>query len=112
MSPDQLRKHKEILAGHLEEFGMSKRCYLVPELKPVHIVVMDNLGSHKADAFRAAIRKAGARLFLLPHTPPISISRSSSPRSSTGCARRRPEPAGSAMMNWRKSCALSHPKSA
>jgi len=43
---------------------------LVPTLKPGDIVVMDNLGSHKAPAVRTAIRAAGARLFFLPPYSP------------------------------------------
>jgi transposase len=43
---------------------------LVPTLRPGDIVVMDNLGSHKAKAVRAAIRKAGAKLFVLPPYSP------------------------------------------
>ena len=43
---------------------------LVSELKPGDIVVMDSLGSHKAGAIRATIRKAGARLFFLPQYSP------------------------------------------
>lgn len=43
---------------------------LVPTLKPGDIVVMDNLGSHKGAAVRAAIRAAGARLFFLPPYSP------------------------------------------
>ena len=43
---------------------------LAPALKPGDIVVMDNLGSHKAKAVRAAIRKAGAKLFFLPPYSP------------------------------------------
>jgi putative transposase len=43
---------------------------LVPTLKPGDIVVMDNLGSHKAKAVRAAIRGAGARLLFLPKYSP------------------------------------------
>ena len=43
---------------------------LVPTLKPGDIVVLDNLGSHKGKAVRAAIRKAGAKLFLLPKYSP------------------------------------------
>jgi transposase len=39
---------------------------LVPALRPGDIVVMDNLGSHKAPATRHAIRAAGAKLFYLP----------------------------------------------
>ena len=43
---------------------------LVPELRPDDIVVMDNLGSHKAPAIRQAIRAAGAKLFYLPAYSP------------------------------------------
>jgi transposase len=43
---------------------------LIPELKPGDIVIMDNLGSHKGEAVRKAIRKAGARLFFLPPYSP------------------------------------------
>ncbi len=43
---------------------------LVPTLKPGDIVIMDNLGSHKGRAVRAAIRAAGARLFFLPPYSP------------------------------------------
>jgi transposase len=43
---------------------------LVPTLRPDDIVVMDNLGSHKAPAIRQAIRAAGARLFFLPAYSP------------------------------------------
>jgi transposase len=44
--------------------------FLVPTLKEGDIVVMDNLGSHKGKAVRAAIRSAGAKLFLLPKYSP------------------------------------------
>ncbi|MEJ0025893.1 MAG: IS630 family transposase [Rhizomicrobium sp.] len=43
---------------------------LVPTLKPGDIVVMDNLGSHRSKAVRAAIRAAGAKLFFLPKYSP------------------------------------------
>ncbi len=43
---------------------------LVPTLKPGDIVIMDNLGSHKGQAVRAAIRKVGAKLFFLPPYSP------------------------------------------
>jgi len=43
---------------------------LVPTLSPGDIVVMDHLSSHKGSAIRQAIRKAGARLFLLPKYSP------------------------------------------
>jgi len=41
---------------------------LVPTLQHGDIVIMDNLGSHRAHAVRRAIRAAGARLFYLPNT--------------------------------------------
>jgi transposase len=54
--------------------GESFRTYveqvLVPELRQGDIVVMDNLGSHKAPAIRQAIRAAGAKLFYLPAYSP------------------------------------------
>jgi transposase len=43
---------------------------LVPTLKPGDIVIMDNLGSHKGQAVRRAIRAAGAKLFFLPPYSP------------------------------------------
>ena len=46
---------------------------LVPTLKPGDIVIMDNLGSHKGKAVRAAIRGAGAKLwFLPPYSPDLN----------------------------------------
>ena len=54
--------------------GVSFRAYveqvLVPVLAPDDIVVMDNLGSHKGRAVRAAIRAAKAKLFFLPAYSP------------------------------------------
>ena len=54
--------------------GKSFRAYveqfLVPTLKRGDIVVLDNLGSHKGTAVRAAIRAAGAHLFFLPPYSP------------------------------------------
>ena len=43
---------------------------LVPVLKPGDIVVMDNLGSHKATVVRQMIQAAGARLWYLPPYSP------------------------------------------
>jgi transposase len=43
---------------------------LVPTLKPGDIVILDNLGSHKGQAVRTAIRAAGAKLFFLPPYSP------------------------------------------
>src|SRR5665213_1777874 len=46
---------------------------LVPTLSPGDVVVMDNLGSHKGQAVRRAIRKAGAHLlFLPPYSPDLN----------------------------------------
>jgi transposase len=54
--------------------GASFRAYveqvLVPTLRPGDIVILDNLGSHKSQAIRAAIRQAGAKLFFLPPYSP------------------------------------------
>ena len=46
---------------------------LAPTLKPGDIVVLDNLGSHKGKAARAAIERAGAELwFLPPYSPDLN----------------------------------------
>jgi transposase len=44
--------------------------FLVPELRPGDIVIMDNLGSHKGEGIRAAMEAAGAALFFLPPYSP------------------------------------------
>src|SRR5471030_3033399 len=44
--------------------------FLVPDLRPGDVVVMDNLSSHKSKAVREAIRAAGAKLFFLPPYSP------------------------------------------
>jgi transposase len=43
---------------------------LVPELSTRNTVILDNLGSHKGEAVRKAIRATGARLFFLPPYSP------------------------------------------
>ena len=43
---------------------------LVPTLRQNDIVILDNLGSHKAPAIRSAIRDAGAHLLFLPAYSP------------------------------------------
>jgi transposase len=53
-----------------ERFRLYVEKVLVPTLRPGDIVVMDNLGSHRSKAVRAAIRAAGAKLFLLPKYSP------------------------------------------
>ncbi|MFD1881137.1 transposase, partial [Paracoccus pacificus] len=46
---------------------------LVPSLSPGDVVILDNLGSHKGPAARAAIRAAGAHLlFLPPYSPDLN----------------------------------------
>lgn len=47
--------------------------FLAPTLKPGDIVVMDNLGSHRGNAIRTAIRHQGAHLlFLPPYSPDLN----------------------------------------
>jgi transposase len=43
---------------------------LAPTLSPGDIVIMDNLGAHKSNAVRQAIRAAGAKLIFLPKYSP------------------------------------------
>lgn len=44
--------------------------FLIPTLKSGDIVIMDNLGSHKRQAIRAALTAVGAKLFFLPPYSP------------------------------------------
>jgi transposase len=53
-----------------ESFLQYVEQFLVPTLRPGDLVVMDNLGSHKGEAVRLAIRAAGARLVFLPAYSP------------------------------------------
>jgi putative transposase len=56
-----------------EAFRLYVERVLVPTLRPGDVVVMDNLGSHKGRAVRAAIRRAGAHLlFLPPYSPDLN----------------------------------------
>jgi len=54
--------------------GTSFRAYveqfLIPTLSTGDVVIMDNLGSHKAKAVRRLIRSVGAKLFFLPRYSP------------------------------------------
>jgi transposase len=56
-------------AGWRASGSMSRRSSS-PTLRPGDIVIMDNLGSHKAKAVRQLIRTAGAKLFFLPEYSP------------------------------------------
>ena len=53
-----------------ERFRTYVEQVLVPTLADGDIVIMDNLGSHKARAVRLAIRRAGGRLLFLPKYSP------------------------------------------
>jgi transposase len=53
-----------------ERFRAYVEQFLVPTLKPNDVVILDNLGSHKGKAVRAAIRAAGAHLLFLPKYSP------------------------------------------
>ena len=53
-----------------ERFRLYVEEVLVPTLRPGDIVILDNLGSHKGQAPRRAIRAAGARLLFLPKYSP------------------------------------------
>jgi transposase len=47
--------------------------FLLPTLRPGDVVILDNLGSHKGQAVRRAIRRAGAHLlFLPPYSPDLN----------------------------------------
>jgi transposase len=46
---------------------------LIPTLKPGDVVIWDNLGSHKGQAVRQALRRAGVHLlFLPPYSPDLN----------------------------------------
>lgn len=53
-----------------ESFLVYVRQALVPTLRPGDIVVMYNIGSHKARTVKMAIREAAARLWFLPAYSP------------------------------------------
>jgi transposase len=56
-----------------ELFTLYVEKVLVPTLSPGNIVILDNLGSHKGQAARRAIRAAGAHLlFLPPYSPDLN----------------------------------------
>lgn len=64
-----------LLRGSLdgEHFVAYVEQFLVPELRPGQLVVLDNLSVHKAAAAREAIEACGAKLvFLPPYSPDLS----------------------------------------
>ena len=54
-----------------EAFQAYVESVLVPELIPGDIVVMNNLGSHKGQAIRAAIEATNVRSLFLPSYSPV-----------------------------------------
>jgi transposase len=49
--------------------------FLVPELRPSDIVVMDNLSAHKVAGIQTAIERAGATVkYLPPYSPDFNVS--------------------------------------
>ena len=56
-----------------ETFSLYVERILVPTLREGDVVVLDNLGSHKGERARAAVRAAGAHLlFLPPYSPDLN----------------------------------------
>src|ERR1700761_6298988 len=53
-----------------EKFRAWVEQFLVPELKPDDIVVLDNLSSHKVEGVRTATENSVARLLCLPSYSP------------------------------------------
>ena len=61
-----------VLGGPInrEAFDAYVQQFLVPDLRPGDIVIMDNLGSHKSPLVEAALKVAGAELMFLPPYSP------------------------------------------
>ena len=67
--------------------------FLLPTLRPGDFVIMDNLGSHKGEAVRAAIKSVGARLlFLPPYSPDLYPIEQVFSKLKHWLRRQRPEP--------------------
>jgi transposase len=94
--------------------GASFRAYveqaLLPVLKPGDIVVMDNLGSHKSRAVRAAIRAAKAKLFFLPaYSPDLNPIEQALRQNEDAAAQGRRPNNRSDLANHRRAPRLLHP---
>src|SRR6266852_3628705 len=65
--PSAMSRCRDVVlpGGELQDLWSSS-----PALRPGDIVIMDNLGSHKAKAVRQLIRAAGAKLLFLPKYSP------------------------------------------
>ena len=76
-----------------EKFRAWVEQFLVPELKPGDIVVLDNLSSHKVAGVRTAIESAKARLlYLPPYSPDLNPIEQWFAKLKPCCARPRREP--------------------
>jgi transposase len=76
-----------------EKFRAWVEQFLVPELKPGDIVVLDNLSSHKVAGVRTAIESAKARLlYLPPYSPDLNPIEQGFAKLKPCCARPRREP--------------------
>ena len=98
--------HKSIAFWRRMRSGVER--VLAPTLRPGDVVVMDNLGNHKASAVLQAIRAADAHLlFPPPYSPDPRAAKNSppdcflyaphpsnrhSPSSNTGCEMPQPDP--------------------
>src|SRR5208282_4507633 len=94
--------------------GESFRAYveqvLLPALAPGDIVVMDNLGSHKGRAVRAAIRAAKAKFFFLPaSSPDLNPTEPAFAKMNTGLAQGRRPNHRRDLANHRRTARLLHP---
>ena len=66
--------------------------FLLPTLKQGDFVILDNLGSHKSEAVRNAIKSVGARLLFCRPTAPISTLLNKCSQSlSTSCVKQNRE---------------------
>jgi transposase len=61
-----------VIAGPINGTSFAARVeqFLIPELEPGSIIVIDNLGSHKGSRVRKLLRAAGIKLFFLPPYSP------------------------------------------
>lgn len=71
-----------------ESFAAWVEQFLIPELEPGSILVIDNLGSHKGSRVRRMLKAVGIKLFFLPpYSPDLNPIERCSPSSSGCCAR-------------------------
>ena len=83
---------------------------LAPILAPGDLVVMDNLGSHKGRAIRAAIRAAKAKLFFLPaYSPDLNPIEQAFAKMKTLLRKARRPNNRSDLANHRRAPRLLHP---